>query len=30
MISTTVLGLLVLPTIYYLWKGRTLRHVPEA
>ena len=29
MISTTVLGLLVLPTIYYLWKGRTLRHAPD-
>lgn len=29
MISTTGLGLLVLPTIYYLWKGRTLRHEPE-
>ena len=26
MISTTVLSLLVLPTIYYLWKGRMLRH----
>jgi Cu(I)/Ag(I) efflux system membrane protein CusA/SilA len=30
MISTTGLGLLVLPTIYYLWKGRVLRHEPEA
>jgi Cu(I)/Ag(I) efflux system membrane protein CusA/SilA len=29
MISTTGLGLLVLPTIYYLWKGRTLRHASE-
>jgi Cu(I)/Ag(I) efflux system membrane protein CusA/SilA len=30
MMSTTALGLLVIPTIYYLWKGRTLRHEPEA
>ena len=30
MLSTTILGLLVIPTIYYLWKGRTLRHAPEA
>lgn len=30
MMSTTGLGLLVLPTIYYLWKGRTLRREPEA
>jgi Cu(I)/Ag(I) efflux system membrane protein CusA/SilA len=29
MISTTGLGLLVLPTIYYLWKGRSLRQGPE-
>ena len=28
MISTTILGLLVLPTLYYLWKGRELRHIP--
>jgi len=26
MISTSILGLLVLPTIYYLWKGRPLRN----
>lgn len=29
MISTTILGLLVLPTIYYLWKGRPLRQVAD-
>ena len=28
MISTTILGLLVLPTLYYFWKGRELRHLP--
>jgi len=28
MISTTILGLLVVPTLYYLWKGRELRHIP--
>ena len=29
MISTTGLGLLVLPTIYYLWKGRALPRPPQ-
>jgi len=29
MIPTTGLGLLVLPMIYYLWKGRTVWHAPE-